>query len=1395
MQKIRSKMLVAGSLACAFSVAALAQPDTAWVRRYGGPAPTNIDWIRAATMDADGNVIMTGYSSRHDLLPQEFDMATVKYDPAGNRLWDARFPDVSGQHGTGKAVVTDDEGNVYVAGMFDDLVHETGGLVLAKYNPAGQVQWTALRSGNSMDEAADVALDSDGNVFVAGSVWGVSSRDFCVAKYDAAGTEQWVAVYDGGGLDGIAAMGVDPAGNVYVTGTCSDPVTYDDIVTVKYSPSGDELWVAVYDGPIGYPDEAKDIAVDALGNVYVTGMCSVSHPSNDDCVTIKYDTDGNEQWINRYDGPAHGSDRGFAMALDAAGNIYVTGQSWRDTKTDIATVKYNSAGFQQWAAVYSGAEDWRDWGRDVAVDALGNVYVTGVSVESGDDGDICVLKYSPTGQLLWSAHYDGTESEDDEGWAVLPGTLGEVYVAGEVRDGEEGHEHQRYCLIKYVEPVPDVWVAPAALDQAQVPDVSNPVHLWVGNAGDAALGWSLSESPAASWLAEAPASGSVPPGDSVSVSVTFNSAGLAPGTYRTTLRLTSNCPANPTVDIPVELEVLAPAEPHVVIDAVAPLGLGQAVVIQGRTVRNDGTPYVPGVGELTVDDPVQQTTVALMTNGSGEFSHSAVLPDTARLLAFVFRLTYTDAEDVVTLFVPTLTAGTGMELPLASLADVGMMDAASSRTTVLARFDAGTHVPIERNGYFNAALVQGRDLSSLLATNWDEYCGGSPTVNLLWAPAVSFDEEHMPGNFFPDSDIGSVTAVLDSGKGAVLTDFRAVAERIIDVANPTDKQAYKDLVNSPGSALTGFAAVQGVGPVDISAAAAQLATVDTAAVYDVQTDGGSLKSFRFTGYGGSGCVLAGSAGPLSDSMLKIRVTCPVDLVVTDRLGRVVSKYAAGIPGASYLEADLNGDGDPDDEITIPDPVDGSYSISVLRERGAMPNDSFTLIVDWPGQEGVLVLAEGMQLRGANDYGFSYGRGDPGWSEMASLPEQPSGRAVKRGGWLASLGAYIYAGKGYKTQDFYRYDLSTNAWTELGPLPYGDKGGRQREAKKGSRGVSDGGNHIYYTAGNNTLTFYKYQVDADQWTQLPDVPEGPNRKRVKGGNDMAYVVLDDTGWVYLMKGYKTEFYRFNTVTGVWDTLPDVPAYREKMKYGSWLAYDGDNKLYTHEANYYNRGADEHYMYAFDIATSTWASEPLPGMPLYGLHGGRVRKKKSKDGGSGAYCDGALYALKGGNSQQFWQYDLAANVWTELDTVPTNGSTGRKRRAKHGAYIVASGDGVFHALKGNKTLEFWRYVTWPSFKVTGRMGVMANPAGERVRALGLAPNPVNGGRTILRYVLPKAGPAAVGIYDVAGRCLRRQDYVLARHGSVPMDVRELPAGVYLVRLDTDDYTATRKLVIQH
>jgi len=163
-------------------------------------------------------------------------------------------------------------------------------------------------------------------------------------------------------------------------------------------------------------------------------------------------------------------------------------------------------------------------------------------------------------------------------------------------------------------------------------------------------------------------------------------------------------------------------------------------------------------------------------------------------------------------------------------------------------------------------------------------------------------------------------------------------------------------------------------------------------------------------------------------------------------------------------------------------------------------------------------------------------------------------------------------------------------------------------------------------------------------------------------------------------------------------------------------------------------------------------------------------------------------------EFWKYDVAGNAWAEKENIPLIGSTGAKKKVKAGADIAAFGTNLY-ATKGNKCIELWMYV--PGAFLYGepprRDGVLAGKA-VLTQGISISPNPLASGFATLRYSLPKAGPVSLRVYDVTGRPVLTQTLVTSSSGRTDLDLRNLAAGIYLVKLNSDDFTFSQKLVVQ-
>jgi hypothetical protein len=408
-----------------------------WVATYNGPG-NSTDMATAMAVDLQGNIYVTGGSWGG--LETQNDFATIKYDKYGNVVWVARYDGPGESYDWPRAIVVDFQGNVYVIGDS----HEFGtdyDYTTVKHDRNGNVVWVARYDGpgEARDLVLAIAVDFQGNVYVTGISDGIGTypADFATVKYDRSGNEVWVARYNGPGnhIDRATAIATDKAGNVYVTGYSRGIGTYGDYATIKYDKDGNEVWVARYDGPGESRDDVSAIAIDIAGNVYVTGE-SYEIGTDHDYTTVKYDKDGNEVWVAEYDGPAgNPSDLANAIAVDFQGNVYVTGQSRGiGTSFDYATVKYDKDGNEVWVGRYNGpGGNPSDVATAIAVDLQGNIYVTGNSgyiVAPVSYNDFATVKYDKDGNEVWVGRYNGPANSEDRTAAIAIDKAGNIYVTG-----------------------------------------------------------------------------------------------------------------------------------------------------------------------------------------------------------------------------------------------------------------------------------------------------------------------------------------------------------------------------------------------------------------------------------------------------------------------------------------------------------------------------------------------------------------------------------------------------------------------------------------------------------------------------------------------------------------------------------------------------------------------------------------------------------------------------------------------------------------------------------------------------------------------------------------------------------------------------------------------------
>jgi len=396
----------------------------AWVARYNGPENGYAGAV-AIVCDGSGNVYVTGESISVETAS---DYLTIKYNSSGEEEWVARYD--GGLSDAATAIAIDSSGNVYVTGQSWSAKTSEYDYATVKYNADGQQQWVARYDGpaNDYDYPTGIAADNSGNVYVTGESTGLEGDWDCTTiKYNSGGQQEWVARYNGPANfdDWGSAIALDNLDNVYVVGGSVISGIFSEYITIKYDSGGQQQWVARYHGTGNGNDAANALAIDGSGNIYVTGS-SLNSNNNFDCVTIKYDSTGQQTWLARYDGPIHLDDLGYSIAIDNSGDASITGAGQVSfSEFNYLTIRYNSAGQEQWVA----HSDAGGYAEAVTTDSLGNTYITGTG--SGvTSADYATVKYDALGQEQWIARYNGPDNGNDYANAIAIDGSGNVFVTG-----------------------------------------------------------------------------------------------------------------------------------------------------------------------------------------------------------------------------------------------------------------------------------------------------------------------------------------------------------------------------------------------------------------------------------------------------------------------------------------------------------------------------------------------------------------------------------------------------------------------------------------------------------------------------------------------------------------------------------------------------------------------------------------------------------------------------------------------------------------------------------------------------------------------------------------------------------------------------------------------------
>ncbi|MEO0077175.1 MAG: T9SS type A sorting domain-containing protein, partial [candidate division WOR-3 bacterium] len=426
---------------------------------------------------------------------------------------------------------------------------------------------------------------------------------------------------------------------------------------------------------------------------------------------------------------------------------------------------------------------------------------------------------------------------------------------------------------------------------------------------------------------------------------------------------------------------------------------------------------------------------------------------------------------------------------------------------------------------------------------------------------------------------------------------------------------------------------------------------------------------------------------------------------------------------------------------------------------------------------------------------------PGWTQKRSIPTQVSNKYVKDGGALVATGNCLYAFRGNKSNEFYQYLPLADSWVFKESIPFTYKPNsttlnKKRVGKGASLAYDPRRNKIYATKGNGTNEIWQYDITNNYWELLT---YAPSKRGLKAGTAIA-VGIESGGatgdFLYLLAGGQkltdTCMFRYNLHFKFWQNLSNQTNLRKPFKAGSAMCID-DTILYVIQGgdkpNHFRRYLISRASFILIAENETLTTYDS----VWNKTKWQVKKLYVKDGADIVSANGALYLIKGGNTNTFYQYTPETG-WLQLvrDTIARINGLGVKTGAN-----LAYFDSKVYLLKGNNTQEFWSYL--PSTKLI-RPTITSSAMTKKTTATNwfnfkVMPNPFEK-MTTIRYTVATAGNVTIKLYNASGRLIETlvNEHLAAGNYTLTVSAEKLAKGIYFVKCENEGNSAQVKLIVQ-
>jgi hypothetical protein len=390
------------------------------------------------TTDEAGNVYVVGE------VPNgkgDADFVVIKYNKDGREEWSQLLDPSEGQDDTAQSVQLHANGNVIVLGTANtrggenpNAANNAPRIAVASLSPEGEIVWVEelLLEPNRGAEAVDLALTSDGDILLAGTVLGGQNQDIVAARFNANGRQLWASLFDGGGKDTSGSIATDRSGNALVVGTSFSRSGGDDIIAILYNLRGTEIWNR---SPIseGQNDDIGTSALfDSRGRPIVVG--AIHNPSSGlDFFVSRYSPGGNVQFTASETSRGEIDDIPVKAVLDNSNSVLIAGNSLRnDPGSEAMILKVDDQGSIIWAHTVDASGKPGDKVNDVVSTSDNGIVIAGGKTNPPLGVDMINGKFDSSGASIWDARFSliPGESVFDIATAIDIDPRGDVILVG-----------------------------------------------------------------------------------------------------------------------------------------------------------------------------------------------------------------------------------------------------------------------------------------------------------------------------------------------------------------------------------------------------------------------------------------------------------------------------------------------------------------------------------------------------------------------------------------------------------------------------------------------------------------------------------------------------------------------------------------------------------------------------------------------------------------------------------------------------------------------------------------------------------------------------------------------------------------------------------------------------